>query len=129
MMLDSEAYLEPGFDPNTLKVAELRGILLKHDVEYPSSAKKAVLVDLFNQHVAPQAKTLRNANTRIKPSAKGMINAGHTPERYDFDKIGTTPRRSSRPRGTVEDTTEDDEEVPTKKCKEIETICGRCGAA
>jgi len=105
--MENEAYLEHGFDPNSLKVAELRGILLKHDVDYPSSAKKSVLVDLFNTHIAPKAARLRTARARINASDEGMINAGFTPEK---NEIGATPRRVRRTtRGATEDTTEDDE--------------------
>jgi hypothetical protein len=100
--MDSEAYLEPGFDPNTLKVAELRGILLKHDIDYPSSAKKSVLLDLFNQHIATRAQTLRTTSARVKPSTQGMIDAGFTPEKND---IHATPARRVRrsTRGVTED--------------------------
>jgi hypothetical protein len=106
--MDSEAYLEPDFDPNTLKVAELRGILLKHDIDYPSSAKKAVLLDIFNQNIATQAHKFRTASSLVQPSSHGMINAGETPAR---NEIGATPRRVRRStRGATEDTTEDDDE-------------------
>jgi hypothetical protein len=104
-----ESYLEPGFDPNSLKVAELRGVLLKHDVDYPSSAKKSLLVELFNQHIVPEAARLRSANTLVQPSSHGMIDAGFTPEKSVLDP---TPRRNRRStRGlTAELTTEDDDE-------------------
>jgi len=105
--MENEAYLENGFDPNSLKVAELRGILLKHDVDYPSSAKKSILVDLFNANIAARAAKLRSARARISASDEGMINAGSTPEK---NEIGATPRRVRRTtRGATEDTTEDDE--------------------
>ncbi|KAF8250711.1 hypothetical protein K440DRAFT_540887 [Wilcoxina mikolae CBS 423.85] len=113
--MDSEAYLEPDFDPNTLKVAELRGILLKHDVDYPSSAKKAVLLDIFNQNIATQAHKLRTASSLVQPSSHGMIDAGQTPDR---NEIGATPRRVRRStRGATEDTTEDDDEALSRNTR------------
>jgi hypothetical protein len=41
-------YFEPGVEANKITVPELRSILLKHGVNYPSSAKKPDLVKLFN---------------------------------------------------------------------------------
>ena len=100
--MDSDAYLEPGFDPNTLKVAELRGILLKHDVDYPSSAKKAVLLDLFNHHIAANAARIRAASAQVLPPSHNISYAGETPE----------PRRVRRStRGATEDTTEDSDDA------------------
>lgn len=80
-MDDSPAYLQPGFDPNNLRVAELRGILVEHDIDYPSSAKKSELVDLFNDHIAPKSKRLLSAKNRVKPSARGIVDV----EQYDYD--------------------------------------------
>lgn len=100
--MDSDAYLEPGFDPNTLKVAELRGILLKHDVDYPSSAKKAVLLDLFNHHITANAARIRAASAQVLPPSHNISYAGETPE----------PRRVRRStRGATEDTTEDSDDA------------------
>jgi hypothetical protein len=72
-MDDSPAYLQPGFDPNNLRVAELRGILVEHDIDYPASAKKSQLVDLFNDHITPKSKRLLSAKNRIQPSTRGII--------------------------------------------------------
>ncbi|KAJ2695477.1 inner nuclear membrane protein enriched at telomere/subtelomere region [Coemansia sp. RSA 1285] len=52
-------YLEEGFDPHTLKVSSLRNILVKHDVEYPSNAKKGELVELLEKKVLSKANKLR----------------------------------------------------------------------
>lgn len=65
-------YLSPGFDPSTLTVPKLRSILVEFGVEYPSSAKKAQLVDLFNDRVAPQAKRVLSSRARTKPSTRGI---------------------------------------------------------
>ena len=51
--MDDEAYLPPNFDPNTLRCADLRKILLFHNVDYPSSARKPQLVQLVIDEVLP----------------------------------------------------------------------------
>ncbi|KAI8869640.1 hypothetical protein GQ42DRAFT_163282 [Ramicandelaber brevisporus] len=49
---DEEEYLQPDFDPSLLRVADLRGILVAHEVPHASGLKKAQLVELFNEQVA-----------------------------------------------------------------------------
>ncbi|KAF2101954.1 sister chromatid separation protein-like protein [Rhizodiscina lignyota] len=65
-------YLSPGFDPASLTVPKLRSILVQYNVGYPSSAKKAQLVDLFHEHVTPQAKRILSSRARTKPSSRGI---------------------------------------------------------
>ena len=115
--MDPEPYLAPGFDPNTLTVAKLRGILLKYEVDYPSSAKKSVLLDLFNTHIAPRAASLRAA--AVAPSTFGMIDAGATPEK---NEVGATPaRRRTRARDdddrrrTIQPADDDDLRTPRRR--------------
>lgn len=68
-------YLE--FDPKSLKVAQLRGILSEYDISYPSNAKKTDLIKLFNDEIKPNAsehlqqyeKSIKNLND------VGFINA------------------------------------------------------
>ena len=72
-MEDDTEYLQPNFDPTTLRVADLRRILLFHDVEFPSSAKKGQLVNLFLDHITPKAKSLLQKKNRVRPSSKGII--------------------------------------------------------
>lgn len=66
-------YFDPDVDANKITVPELRSILLKHGVTYPSSAKKAVLVSLFNQAVAPQAAQVQRAHAHTKRSTRGIV--------------------------------------------------------
>ena len=73
--MDEEEYLQPNFDPTTLKVADLRRILIFHDVEFPSSAKKAQLVNLFLDNITPKTKTIVQAKSRGRgrpSSSKGI---------------------------------------------------------
>ncbi|KAG0136840.1 putative sister chromatid separation protein [Tuber indicum] len=104
--MDEQEYLQPGFDPNTLKVAELRGILLEHNVDYPSSAKKAQLVELFNSQIAPKARRILGARSRVKASVQGIIDM----ESEGASLAEATPRRSSR-RTTRMGTAETEDEV------------------
>src|SRR5271156_2394387 len=73
-------YLQPGFDLNTLKVANLRNILVKHDVEFPSSAKKAELIQLVTDGVLPKRKKLLAAHARVKRTSKGIIDVPSSQE-------------------------------------------------
>ncbi|KAF2134725.1 hypothetical protein P153DRAFT_362466 [Dothidotthia symphoricarpi CBS 119687] len=66
-------YFDPDVDANKITVPELRSILLKHGVTYPSSAKKAALVSLFNQAVAPQAAQVQRAYAHTKRSTRGIV--------------------------------------------------------
>jgi len=72
-MEDNTEYLQPNFDPTSLRVPDLRRILLFHDVDFPSSAKKAQLVDLFLEHITPKAKGLLQKQNRVRPSSRGVI--------------------------------------------------------
>jgi hypothetical protein len=66
-------YLSPDFEPSSLTVPRLRSILLAHSINYPSSAKKPQLIQLFNENVAPQAKKILSARSRTKRSTKGIV--------------------------------------------------------
>ncbi|KAK0907599.1 inner nuclear membrane protein enriched at telomere/subtelomere region [Friedmanniomyces endolithicus] len=70
--MDEQAYLEPGFDPGSLTMPRLRSILVAHNVNYPSSAKKSQLVEIFNDTVLPQARSIRTANARVKRTSRGI---------------------------------------------------------
>lgn len=71
--LDDLEYLSPDFDPASLTIPKLRNILLTHNVEYPSSAKKPQLIELFNDNIAPQAKKILAARAKTKRSARGIV--------------------------------------------------------
>jgi hypothetical protein len=66
-------YLDPCIIPTKLTVNQLRGILLKHRMDYKTSAKKAELVGLFekevlgNEHVktVENGETVKNGKTTI----------------------------------------------------------------
>jgi hypothetical protein len=61
------------FNPNNLKVAELRGILLKHDAPYSPAAKKPELVAAFEQNVAAKSDEILKIHRQLKPNGKGIL--------------------------------------------------------
>jgi len=71
-MADVNEYLAPGFDPASLTIPRLRSLLLQYDVDYPSSAKKGQLVDLFNDNIKPQARRILRSLAATKRSAEGI---------------------------------------------------------
>lgn len=127
--MEDPEYLQPGFDPATLKVAELRGILLEHNIDYPSSAKKAHLVALFTQHIASKARQILKTRSNVKPSGRGIIDVvpGTNPP------VGATPRRRSSRHATRTGTVDTDEEEerepasvrPQKRSASVKRVSGK----
>ncbi|BGO89385.1 hypothetical protein NBRC10512_006301 [Rhodotorula toruloides] len=72
-MTTPPAHLLPDYDAAKAKVAELRGILLAHDVPYQSNAKKPELVRLFQKHVLPQAEALLDQMRTVRASDDGVL--------------------------------------------------------
>jgi Man1-Src1p-C-terminal domain/HeH/LEM domain len=71
-MADESEYLAPGFDPSSITVPKLRGILTKHEIPFPSSAKKPELIETFNSQIAPKAGRLRGAQKRVQRTSMGI---------------------------------------------------------
>lgn len=105
-MGDVDDYLQEGFDPRNVTVPRLRSILVTHNVDYPSTAKKGQLVDLVNEHVLSQAPKLRAQRLKAKRSSLGFVNAGgaddsntwegHEPRsRQSSSRRSVSPRKSS----------------------------------
>ena len=115
--MDDQAYLEPGFDATTLTVPRLRSILVAHNVNYPSSAKKQQLVDLFNETVVPQASKLRSASLRVKRTSRGIEDVGQGRGALvgDDDDEDVTPAPRSGRRTTRARTEEAQEVAPTPR--------------
>src|SRR5271156_3370424 len=95
-MDEDTEYLQPNFDPTTLRVADLRRILIFHDVDFPSSAKKAILVNLFLDHVTPKAKGILQKKSRVRPSSKGIIKV-ETDENGEVQPLIYLPEVSPAP--------------------------------
>ncbi|KAM9920193.1 hypothetical protein OXX59_007399, partial [Metschnikowia pulcherrima] len=58
------------FDPSTLKVANLRGILFNNGVSYPSNAKKSELVDLFYEKITKKPKSSKAKKVPLSEEEK-----------------------------------------------------------
>jgi hypothetical protein len=89
------------FDPGHLKIAELRGILLKHDVPYTPTAKKAELVQLFQKNVYSKAEEILELHRQLKPNAKGIIN---------LEKKSKGSSKASSKTATVDDEEPDEDD-------------------
>ena len=127
--MDDQAYLEPDFDPSSLTVPKLRSILVQHNVNYPSSAKKTQLVDLFNENVLPQARKIRSANARVKRTSRGIVDVPPSQSTTNGDEeeeeeVRPAPRSTSRRSGgrTSRARTEEAQEVqPTPRASRHST--------
>ena len=107
---DNLDYLASDFDPASLTVPRLRSILVHHNVNYPASAKKTQLIEIFNQTVVPQAHKILTAQSRVKRSSKGIedvpssqastVDDEEDRRRMRPPPIPDTPRRGSRRRTT-----------------------------
>lgn len=104
-MDEDPLYLQPGFDPNSFKVAELRNILLEYDIHYPSAAKKGQLVDLFNKHIAPRAQSILVQRNQIRASSRGIVSVDR-----DGNALREDSRRVSR-RGSRRSVVDTDHDV------------------
>lgn len=124
-MSDSESvdYLLPDFDPKTLTVPRLRSILVTHNVQYPSQAKKPQLIDIFNEQVVPQSKKILSARARVKRMSRGIVDADSesttsTDFSYEQENLPPPPpsvsRRSRSPRKVtrIKRESEDPEHLP-----------------
>lgn len=97
-------YLDPSIDASKITVPELRSILLKHGVTYPSSAKKPVLLGLFEENVLPQAASIQKTQSRTKRSARGIEDVpssatSTTTDEHEDETLRVPPsatRRTSR---------------------------------
>ncbi|KAJ8603447.1 hypothetical protein MRB53_042144 [Persea americana] len=109
--IESNEYLDPAFDSQSLKVVELRRIFFEHDVDFKTTAKKAELVQIFNEEIRPRAKDLlRSKTSPAKSSNKVETVGGASPVVLPT----TTPRRGpGRPRKNAAN--ESDEPTTVKK--------------
>ncbi len=61
-------YLEPDFDPSTLTVSQLLGVLGFHNIRYPTPYTKGKLVQLFNDEIKPRASKFKRERTKNENS-------------------------------------------------------------
>ncbi|ESK96939.1 hypothetical protein Moror_6517 [Moniliophthora roreri MCA 2997] len=90
-------YLEPDFDPATLTISQLLGILGFHNIVYPTPYSKPKLVQLFNDEVKRRASKFKKERLKKENSiaSDDGITDGLTGEPLSKRKT-TAVRRSSR---------------------------------
>ncbi|KAK9454828.1 Man1-Src1p-C-terminal domain-containing protein [Dipodascopsis uninucleata] len=98
--MDDLSYLEPGFDPSTLKVPELRRMLVLHEVQFPSSAKKAMLVDLFKEHISSKSSAILAARANEKQNSTAILDANLSSAISTSTPQVPKTRSSRRPRSS-----------------------------
>ena len=111
--MDEMEYLQPSFDPSTLTMPRLRNILMTHNIHYPASAKKAELVNTFNQDLKPQARKLLSARDKVRRTSRGITDMPSSQEgTVDGDDEGRSSipppaQRSQTARRSTRSSTED----------------------
>ncbi|CCK68782.1 Src1p KNAG_0B03400 [Huiozyma naganishii CBS 8797] len=84
-------YLEPGSEPERLKVPELRRILTENDVEYSPNAKKKALVAMYHEFIDPLLPSLRekfqfsDSSSGTKKRKRRSVSRDVTEESDDSD--------------------------------------------
>lgn len=114
---DSLDYLQTGFDPSSLTVPRLRSILVSHDIEYPSGAKKPQLIQIFTDSVLPQSRKILSARARARRTSKGITDADSQDSTTGADEEDAmppppTPRARSSRRTTRMKSEESESDVP-----------------
>ncbi|XP_006458160.1 hypothetical protein AGABI2DRAFT_199503 [Agaricus bisporus var. bisporus H97] len=109
-------YLNPDFDPTSLTVSQLLGVLGYHNVTYPTPYSKSKLVQLFQQEIKAKATVLnkeRLKKTNSIASDEGITD-GLTGK--PIGKVGCSApvRRSSRRLSKAPVVTTDEETSPVR---------------
>lgn len=61
-------YLNPDFDPTSLTVSQLLGVLGFHNIRYPSPYTKPKLVQLFNDEIRPKSSKFKKERLKHEAS-------------------------------------------------------------
>ncbi|CAN6653304.1 inner nuclear membrane protein Src1p [Trichomonascus vanleenenianus] len=102
--MDNTDYLQEGFDPSTLRVADLRRVFVFHDIDYPSSAKKADLVRIFKENITPRAGELLREVQTTEPNGQRIVDVAPSrrtrsvsPSKAKATKRSTSPTKAQSP--------------------------------
>lgn len=68
-------HANPGFDPKSLRIADLRRIFAHHDIEYNVSGKKAEMLKVFREEIGSRAAELYAREIAV-PGGEGIVDAG-----------------------------------------------------
>ncbi|KAJ7602055.1 hypothetical protein DFH06DRAFT_1351740 [Mycena polygramma] len=75
-IIEQGNYLNPGFNPSSLTVAQLIGVLTYHEIRYPSPYTKSRLIDVFNAELKAKASIFRKERMEaasVPASGRGII--------------------------------------------------------
>lgn len=119
-MSDTESvdYLQTGFDPASLTVPRIRSILVAHDIDYPSGAKKPQLIQIFNDNILPQARKILSARARVRRISKGITDADSQESSIADEELmppPPTPRVRSRKTPSRTKSEESEPELPVSR--------------
>ncbi|KAJ7046744.1 Man1-Src1p-C-terminal domain-containing protein [Mycena alexandri] len=91
-------YLDPDFDPASLTVSQLLGVLGYHNIVYPSAYSKPKLIALFNSEIQPRASKFKKDRLKAQASiaSDDGITDGVTGEPLTESRKAPPVRRSSR---------------------------------
>ena len=75
-------YLEPDFEPGSLTVSQLLGVLGYHNIVYPTPYSKPKLIALFDAEIKPRASKFKKERLKAEASiaSDDGITDGHTGE-------------------------------------------------
>ncbi|KAJ6630764.1 Man1-Src1p-C-terminal domain-containing protein [Mycena sp. CBHHK59/15] len=91
-------YLEPDFEPSSLTVSQLLGVLGYHNIVYPSPYSKPKLIALFNAEIKTRASKFKKERIKAENSiaSDDGITDGITGEPIGGPRKAPVVRRSSR---------------------------------
>jgi hypothetical protein len=75
-VIEDGTYLDPLFDPRTLTVSQLNGLLMFHEVDFPSNLRKSALLVVYDNHIGSHLEELkeeRRKRDRVAPSCEGIV--------------------------------------------------------
>ncbi|KAF8212275.1 Man1-Src1p-C-terminal domain-containing protein [Mycena galopus ATCC 62051] len=103
-------YLEPDFEPSSLTVSQLLGVLGYHNIVYPTPYSKPKLTALFDAEIKPRASKFKKERIKAEASiaSDDGITDGHTGEPLRKPVVRRSSRRLSRA------PSEDQEEEPVR---------------
>jgi hypothetical protein len=86
-------YLNPGFDPTSLTVSQLLGVLGFHNIRYPTPYTKTKLVQLFNDEIKQKSSKLKKERLKHEASlaSDDGITDGITGKPIGGQKVGGNP--------------------------------------
>lgn len=114
---DEYYYLQPGYDLASVTVPRLREILVKHNIGFPSSAKKGDLIEIVQTDLLPQARKLLRDRERVRRTSRGITDVpssqdGTLDDSDDKEKMPPPPAPKT-PRGRKSKTPLNQDEVDT----------------